>query len=476
VSRWWPVAYALQRVGDPRAAAYLRPLVSTAGVYTPAFALRGLAAGKVAEALPLALPLAARADGDVTVRAAAIRAIGQVGGPAAVDPLVRLLGDPALPTNLVIEVAAALGTVGDPAAFDPLLELLTDVSPAVRAAALTSAAKVNPEAFLLVLSGLGRDPDWSVRAALAGVLATLPADQVRPAIGALVEDEDARVHGKALAALVTIDRMGAVPRLREALTAPDFAERAEAARLIGELTPDDGVAALVEAYRRGESDATGVARIAALGALARYGTEAAAATLRRALADPEWPVRLRAAELLRGMGHADAAPERPAPVRRPPAFFASPAILHPAYSPHAFIETRLGTIELQLNVVEAAITTHTFIEQARAGLFNGLRLHRVVPGFVVQGGDQRGDGEGGPGYTQRDELSGLPYLRGTLGMALAGPDTGGSQWFITVSPQPHLDAMYTVFGRVVAGWAVLDRLSPWDVIERVRIWDGVELR
>jgi HEAT repeat protein/cyclophilin family peptidyl-prolyl cis-trans isomerase len=478
VSRWWPVAYALQRVGDARAAAYLGPLASTSGIYTPAFALRGLAAAKDPGTMALALPLASRADAPVTLRAAAIRAIGQVGGAPAVDPLVGLLADPALPTNLAVEVVTALGSIGDAAAFDPLLELLTDTSPAVRSAALGAAAKVDPDAFLLVLSGLARDPDWSVRAALAGVLAALPAGQVRPALTALVEDDDARVHGPALAALVAIDRTGALPRLLDALEAPDFAERAAAARLIGEIKPDGGVNALVDAYRRGESDATDVARVAALEALASYGpgVDAASATLRSALADPEWPVRLRAAGLLRDLGHADAEPLRPAPVRRPPAFFTSAELLHPAYSPHAFIETRLGVVELELNIVEGAVTAHAFMDQARAGMFDGLRIHRVVPGFVVQAGDPRGDGEGGPGYTLRDELSRVPFLRGTLGMALAGPETGGSQWFITASPQPHLDANYTVFGRVVEGWAVLDRLSPWDLIERVRIWDGVELR
>nr|HPK72525.1 peptidylprolyl isomerase [Vicinamibacterales bacterium] len=84
-------------------------------------------------------------------------------------------------------------------------------------------------------------------------------------------------------------------------------------------------------------------------------------------------------------------------------------------------------------------------------------------------------GEGGPGYTLRDEINMLPYLRGTVGMALDGPDTGGSQFFITHSPQPHLDAKYTVFGRVVAGMEAVDRLRQWDVIRRVRVWDGVEL-
>jgi cyclophilin family peptidyl-prolyl cis-trans isomerase len=96
-----------------------------------------------------------------------------------------------------------------------------------------------------------------------------------------------------------------------------------------------------------------------------------------------------------------------------------------------------------------------------------------VPDFVVQGGDPRGDGEGGPGYSIRDELNERPYLRGIVGMALDWKDTGGSQFFITHSPQPHLDARYTAFGHVVAGMDVVDRLQQWDTIERIRVWDGV---
>ena len=91
-------------------------------------------------------------------------------------------------------------------------------------------------------------------------------------------------------------------------------------------------------------------------------------------------------------------------------------------------------------MLDAPLTVENFVALARKGFFNGLSVHRVVPDFVVQDGDPRGDGEGGPGYTIRDELNQRPYLRGTVGMALDWADTGGSQFFITHSPQPHLDA------------------------------------
>jgi cyclophilin family peptidyl-prolyl cis-trans isomerase len=128
---------------------------------------------------------------------------------------------------------------------------------------------------------------------------------------------------------------------------------------------------------------------------------------------------------------------------------------------------------VELAVVDAPRTAANFIALVRRGYYNNIPLHRVVPDFVAQGGDPRGDGEGGPGYTIRDEINQRPYLRGTVGMALDWADTGGSQFFITHSPQPHLDARYSAFGQVISGMDVVDRLSQWDVIRTVRVWDGV---
>ena len=163
-------------------------------------------------------------------------------------------------------------------------------------------------------------------------------------------------------------------------------------------------------------------------------------------------------------------------MRQPAEYFESDGIVRPAFSPHAFIDTKLGAIEVELNMVDAVLTSRNFIDLSRAGFFNGIRIHRLVPAFVIQAGDPRGDGEGGPGYTIPDELNSTTFVRGTMGMALDWRDTGGSQWFITLSPQPHLDARYTAFGHVVGGWDVLDRLSMWDTIDRIRVWDGVDFR
>jgi cyclophilin family peptidyl-prolyl cis-trans isomerase len=125
-----------------------------------------------------------------------------------------------------------------------------------------------------------------------------------------------------------------------------------------------------------------------------------------------------------------------------------------------------------LNVVEAPLTSASFINLARRGYYNGLDFHRVVTNFVIQGGCPRGDGNGGPGYTLRCEIGQKPYGRGAVGMALSGKDTGGSQFFITHTPTPHLDGGYTLFGWVANGMDVVDRIRQGDKIDRIEIWDG----
>jgi len=165
-----------------------------------------------------------------------------------------------------------------------------------------------------------------------------------------------------------------------------------------------------------------------------------------------------------------------APTTLTPDVYQAPRLITPPVSTQLYIDTDRGTIQVELAMLDAPLTVENFVTLARKGYFNGIGIHRVVPNFVVQDGDPRGDGEGGPGYTIRDELNQRPYLRGTVGMALDWADTGGSQFFITHSPQPHLDARYTVFGHVVNGIEVVDRIQPWDVIRRVQIWDGTTLR
>ncbi len=139
----------------------------------------------------------------------------------------------------------------------------------------------------------------------------------------------------------------------------------------------------------------------------------------------------------------------------------------------AILTTEKGIFTIEFTPEDAPLTVENFIKLAKANYFNGLMIHRVVPNFVMQDGDPRGDGNGGPGWEIRCEINMLPYERGAIGMALSGKDTGGSQWFAAHSPQPHLDGGYTVFGRVnETDMKIVDNLTRGDKILTVKIVEG----
>ena len=137
----------------------------------------------------------------------------------------------------------------------------------------------------------------------------------------------------------------------------------------------------------------------------------------------------------------------------------------------AKIETNRGTIELELYPRHAPFTVNNFCFLAGEGFYDGVTFHRVIANFMIQGGDPTGTGRGGPGYKFQDELIGNPlkHERGVISMANAGPNTNGSQFFITHAPQPHLNGRHTVFGKVVSGMEVVDAIRQGDRIERVTV-------
>jgi cyclophilin family peptidyl-prolyl cis-trans isomerase len=279
-----------------------------------------------------------------------------------------------------------------------------------------------------------------------------------------------------LRALITLKTANVQNILIDHLKADDFVIRATAANGLLELKATGAARPLYDAYQATSGDSTYVARAAILTALNTLDPATARPMLQQVLQDKDWALRVKAAALLRDQGVTDTANAmRPAPVQ-PLDDATRQSLVAPQFSPHAFVQIDRGTIEIELAITEAPMTVANFIDLARKGFFNGIAIHRVVPDFVVQDGDPRGDGEGGPGYTIRDEFNEQPYLRGTVGMALDWKDTGGSQWFITHSPQPHLDGRYTTFGHVVNGIEIVDLIQPWDVVRRIQIWDGTTLR
>ena len=135
----------------------------------------------------------------------------------------------------------------------------------------------------------------------------------------------------------------------------------------------------------------------------------------------------------------------------------------------AIIETHEGKIVLNLDFKAAPNTVANFVDLAGKGFYNGLLFHRVIPGFMIQGGDPEGTGKGGPGYTIDDEISSLKHEVGVISMANRGPNTNGSQFFITQTAQPHLDGKHTVFGKVIEGQDVVCRIEPNDPIINISI-------
>ncbi|EGL83182.1 peptidyl-prolyl cis-trans isomerase cyclophilin type [Caldalkalibacillus thermarum TA2.A1] len=131
-------------------------------------------------------------------------------------------------------------------------------------------------------------------------------------------------------------------------------------------------------------------------------------------------------------------------------------------------------IELELFEEDAPYTVANFVKLAKEGFYDGLTFHRVIPGFVAQGGCPRGDGTGGPGYTIKCEINPNKHERGSVAMAHAGRDTGGSQFYICYQPQPHLDGRHTVFGKVVNGMEYVEEFQGDDRIKTIKVMESNE--
>jgi len=469
---WWPVAYALGRIEDRRAAPALLRILNAPGKYPPSFAARGLGVLKETAAVNPLMTIAGTPGAPREVVVSAIRALAAIGDARASAPLVKLAGDAQDP-NVRLQAVTALGTLKAADGLPVVQDLLSDPWPTMRATALRAAASIDVDNFVLVLSGMEPDSQWNVRAALAEVLGTLPPNVALERVRSMLKDEDKRVVPSVLRALVRLKAPDAGTVALAQLKEPDFVVRGTAADIVGELKPADGVDALREALKIAAGDAAIDARASILSALAEYGAATATPDVKAALHDKDWAVRMHAATLLAKLDPSiDARAEMRSAPGEPRTAYTNSDLIGPAFSPHVFIETAKGIIEFELAVLDAPQTAWSFVALARSGFFNGLQIHRVVSNFVVQDGDPRGDGEGGPGFTIRDELNERPFLRGTVGMALSWKDTGGSQFFITHSPQPHLDAKYTAFGQVVNGMDVVDRIQQGDTIRGVKVWDG----
>jgi cyclophilin family peptidyl-prolyl cis-trans isomerase/HEAT repeat protein len=461
-----------------------------------------------AQALPTLRSLLA--DPSPRVRAWAARALGIVGGEEDLAALRPLLDDrdPNDPGPLIQALrsarALAAGKAKPIAGWTPRLRaLLDDPRPGVRASAVEAAGVWgSPElnGVLAARTAAGAEGDAGERGTALVALATGKApgavelvtaaagsqdDALRtraaeaagaiglPAASAVIErlagDPSPRVRSAAVSAWLTADPK-ATEVARKALTDPDPTVRGTALDWLAEhpVVPlADLGAALPGVYQEGTQE-EGLAAVRAVAARTEgepLERGAGIALLERLATGGPYVLRRAAGESLGKLGGKVPVLE---PAERVKDIALYREIIQRTRAPRTVeIRTRRGTVTVRLACPLAPLTCLNFLNLAGQGFFDGLSFHRVVPDFVVQGGDPKGDGTGGPGYSIRDEINRLRYGRGVVGMALAGADTGGSQFFITLSPQPHLDGGYTAFGEVIAGAEVLDRIQLGDRIEKV---------
>ena len=462
-------AWALGEIGTPAADTISKLLVDnrTGGHATRASSRALLIAASKIRPLNFSAVAPYLSSPDTELRWAAAYAVARQRLRAGVSALLGANApDAAFRAEVARELAAS--TVGNSLrerSIVRLYALVGDVNPYVRINAIRSIATFGAVARPVILRAL-RDHDENVRIAAAQSAGTAFDTVTAPWHEAWNDDTAYKVRKSLLesaaAAHVTL------PGDAEWRASPDWRFRAAAVAAWGESR--DTVRSRVVSLEA-THDPDGRVRGVAYAVLFTSDTARRDSGVQRALlvakSDPDSIAR--SAVPGSRVRSVDTAPvDRPLEwyvnaVRRTviPALHGRPL--------RATMHTARGQIVITFDGVQAPLTVLNYATLADRHVYDKLRFHRVVPGFVAQDGDPRGDGEGGPGYAIRDELTLLPYLRGTVGMALSGPDTGGSQYFLTLTPQPHLTGHYTVFGRVTSGFDAMNALVEGDAINSVRM-------
>jgi cyclophilin family peptidyl-prolyl cis-trans isomerase/HEAT repeat protein len=454
---------------------------------------------------------AALSDTDADVAAYAARALGILAKRESLEPLFATLdsGKPPLVTNALVALEGVLeknpGATAGKARIARVLALAGDANPNLAVPALTllrqfagtdrdvfrrlwaiagtgtgrrrqialaSAAAVLRDNALPSIETASRSAEAPLRAAAAEALGYLTFAKAAPLRSKLAADPDPLVRGAVLNGLRTAESVSENRALAQAaLNDPDPGVRATAIETLTRTGGESAVPLLAAAMSKAGGIRDTDVPIAVIGVAEKLRSDPAVqAVVETAYRHPNPVVaRLARRSLLQTFRMNPSA--YPAPEFRPtrsPADYLS--LLAEARKPRvATVETPRGSFRIRLASEAAPMTVMNFVSLAERGYFNGSTFHRIVPNFVIQDGDPSATGNGGPGYEIRDELNPIEYSEGTVGMALSGPDTGGSQWFVTHAPQPHLDGVYTVFGQVASGQDVVERLEQGDRITRISV-------
>lgn len=464
--------FTLARMGIDAATQVYRKFQADTDPEVRMLAVRGLGRSSSPEAVRL-LAISLN-DDDPRVTAQAVAGLQALGDSAGAEYIARKL-ETQTDEKLILAMINALRTLHSDLGEDTAeRHLRAAFSDNIVAASIGYLAEIRQDRIVTLVDSLLNDnPQAQIRVACADAFAEVHNSSVIPRLAMLFKDEDPMVRAAAFGHLVTLDSTQIDLYLRTALADFDMMPIVLALDQIGtrklvRYLPEvrDMIAAGAELdvnIRRSLVDV--VEQF-----IDTLGTDSGMAELLIAgFRDPEYVVRRRTAEIYRERFNRDRSNlVAPAEVQVSTGRLRA-ALTDYTANPVAVITTNRGEIEIELLVEVAPLTVLNFMNLASDGFYDGLIFHRVVPNFVVQGGCPRGDGWGGPAHFIRCENSDLPYERGTVGMATSGRDTGGSQFFITHSPQPHLEARHTIFGQVLYGIDVVDKIVVGDVIEEITI-------
>jgi len=421
-------------------------------------------------------------DPEWLTRAHAVRTIGRQRSIRGIAYLVDRLGDP--DPAVVVNALRALQMVGDStcgSCTPRIARSLAHADPYVRVTAATVLAErfalaaeseAGRRAVLDSLKSRLRDPDAATRGAAARALLIHRGAEALADVRAVLEDSSIYARVAVLTTLSRLDSASAMPILLARLgPAYPLFDRATAADALGELRAVSAAAPL----RAALADSAVLMVASAAGALATLGDRASIPELTRTFVrrtqDADADARVSIREALRTLvsaAYADSL-DRAHPAPRGQGAVTDAELASAPTARGAILHTTQGEIEWAFATADAPQTVRNFVKLAARGYFDGLAVHRVVPNFVIQDGDPTGTGSGGPGYSIRCEYNRLRYDAGMVGMALSGKDTGGSQWFITHAPQPHLNGRYTIFARVTRGMDVVKHIVQGDRVLRVEI-------
>jgi len=373
-------------------------------------------------------------------------------------------------------ILQSLGQIGDSKSKKVIEDYLRDPSLEVRLAAITVLPEIDKKSPTATLEKLKSSRIWQIRATVARALGKVKSNRSLKQLRLMLEDNDDRVKAGVIEGLGEFPINRNIDIIKAALNgSDDIVVKSTAADVLGRSKNDRALEILEQTARKNLTTSDVDFARSLISALGNFidTTESglvASGIIQEFLNHPDRIVRQDAHSALGQLAHENFDPGIFKVDFTQEDYESIRALMNLGVV--AVVTTPRGVIKIRLEPKTAPRTVFNFVRLAERGFYDDLSFHRVVQDFVIQGGCPRADGWGGPEYTIREEINPIKFRRGTIGMATSGRDTGGSQFFICLSDQPHLDGRYTAFGNVIEGQEFLDKIEIGDSIISIKIEKG----